>query len=345
MDRHHDLTSSSAGVVRMGEDRVASRMRGDRVEGRTSRIRGGALASLEQGRGAVGRVFRSLVPTHAGPASAFSGRLGPEVPGVDEKSVTLTDQEERMQRNRGWAALRTALTAAVALGAIATVPAFANASTSTGTDATTTTSARSPGLQNIFTYSTSGQIDPSQGVNGANVISFDSVPLQKSANQVNSFVTPTSFSLGAFRVGTLPDGQMTSYTDTPFSITFVPQTINGDAMTAGTMPVVLSGVLNGTVSGPGQSDVVATFKPTGNSTDPTAQQFSTMTSNGSFANTLRILSDKVALVPSTSYGGLTTVQGQVISSGSPIPEPATIALFLTAAAGLGLRRRMRRRAL
>ena len=110
-----------------------------------------------------------------------------------------------------WAALRTALTA-VALGAITTVQAFG---ASTGTDAT---SARAPGLQNIFTYSTSGQVDPSQGVNGANVISFDSVPLQKTADQVNSFVTPTSFSLGAFRVGSLPDGQMTTYTDTPFSL-------------------------------------------------------------------------------------------------------------------------------
>jgi hypothetical protein len=243
-----------------------------------------------------------------------------------------------MQRNRGWAALRTALTA-VALGAITTVQALG---ASTGTDSTST---RAPGLQNIFTYSTSGQVDPSQGVNGANVISFDSVPLQKTADQVNSFVTPTSFSLGAFRVGALPEGQMTTYTDTPFSITFVPQTINGDSISADAKPVVLSGVLNGTISGSGQSDVVATMQPTGNSTDPTAQQFLTTTGNGSFANTLRILSDKVALVPSTSYAGLTTVQGQVISSGSPIPEPTTIALFLTAAAGLGLRQRMRRRAL
>lgn len=241
-----------------------------------------------------------------------------------------------MQNHRGWAALRTALTV-VALGAVATAPALAST-------ASTETTATKPGLQNIFTYSTSGQIDPTKGVTGANVVSYDSVPLQKTASSVNSFVTPTSFSLGGFRVGALPEGQMTTYSDTPFSITFVPQTINGDPVHSGAAPTVLAGVLNGSVSGSGQSDLVATFKPTGNSTDPTAQFFTTTTENGKFANTLRILSDKVALVPSTSYGGFSSVQGQVLSTGSPIPEPTTIALFVTAAAGLGLRRRIRRNA-
>lgn len=249
-----------------------------------------------------------------------------------------------MQSHRGWAALRTALTV-VALGAFTAAPSLASTSDSDsaaapGTEASTTKA----GLQNIFTYSTSGQIDPTTGVTGANVISFDSVPLQKTASSANSFVTPTSFSLGGFRVGALPEGQLTTYVDTPFSITFVPQTINGDAVSGVTTPIVLAGVLNGTVSGSGQSDVIATFKPTGNSTDPTAQFFTTTTDNGKFANTLRILSDKVALVPSTSYGGFSSVQGQVMSTGSPIPEPTTIALFVTAAAGLGLRRKIRRNA-
>jgi hypothetical protein len=203
-----------------------------------------------------------------------------------------------------------------------------------------------PGLRNIFSYSTSGQIDPKVGVQGANVISFDSVPMKTMDDAMNSFVTPTSFSLGAFRVGALPEGQTTMYTDTPFSITFLPQTINGDPISGDSAPVVLSGVLNGSVSGAGQSDVIATFAPTDDPTTPSvdesAKTFETLTANGSYANTLRILSDKVALVPSTSFNGLTTVQGQVISKGSPIPEPTTIALFLTAAAGYGLRRRIGR---
>lgn len=246
-----------------------------------------------------------------------------------------------MQMNRGWAALRTALTV-VALGAFASTQAMAAAAGSGDSSGSTPS-----GLKNIFTYSTSGQIDPSAGVTGANVISFDSIPLKKTADTQNSFMTPTSFSLGAFRVGALPEGQMTTYTDTPFSITFMPQNINGEAITGNSPPIVLGGVLNGTVGGSGQSDVIAMFLPADDPTTPnvdeSAKSFLTSTAQAQYKNSLRILSDKVALVPSSSYDGLTTVQGQVISGGSPIPEPTTIALFLTAAAGLGLRRRIGRK--
>ena len=51
----------------------------------------------------------------------------------------------------------------------------------------------------------------------------------------------------------------------------------------------------------------------------------------------------VSLVPSTTNGGRTTVQGQVTVTASAVPEPATAALFLTAAAAYGLRRRFRAR--
>lgn len=252
-----------------------------------------------------------------------------------------------MRRNRGWAALRTALTA-VALGGLMT----ATGSSALAASSASTTVDTAAGIKNTFSYSTSGQIDPNtgvsgEGVTGINVISFDSVPLDSQGKAGNSFVTPTSFSLGSFRVSPLPEGQSTTYTNTPFSITFLPQSVNGDPI-SGATPVVLKGLLNGTVTGSGQSDVIATFTPQGSTTDPNndpfAFGFKTETGNSTYANTLRILSDKVALVPSTSNGGLTTVQGQVLSTASPIPEPTTIALFLTAAAGLGLRQRLRRKA-
>ncbi|MGA9925201.1 MAG: PEP-CTERM sorting domain-containing protein, partial [Isosphaeraceae bacterium] len=50
------------------------------------------------------------------------------------------------------------------------------------------------------------------------------------------------------------------------------------------------------------------------------------------------------LAPSTSNNGTTSAQGLVTSSTSqtgsesPVPEPSTIALFLTTVGGLGLRR-------
>lgn len=250
-----------------------------------------------------------------------------------------------MRMNRGWAALRTALSAAALGGLVLSQGAVALGAGATSPETPA-------GIKNSFSYSTSGQVDPttgvsSEGVEGINVIGFDSVPLDAKGVANNSFVTPTSFSLGSFRVSPLPEGQSTTYTNTPFSITFLPQKVNGDVI-SGAGPVMLKGVLNGTVTGAGQSDVIASITPQGDPTDPAndpfAFAFKTDTAGNTYANTLRILSDKVALVPSTSNGGMTTVQGQVISSASPIPEPTTIALFLVAAAGMGLRHRLRRKA-
>ena len=51
----------------------------------------------------------------------------------------------------------------------------------------------------------------------------------------------------------------TTYNNTPFSITFVPGTLNGNAVNPGT--VTITGVLNGTVTGSNHSSVVATFNP------------------------------------------------------------------------------------
>jgi hypothetical protein len=46
----------------------------------------------------------------------------------------------------------------------------------------------------------------------------------------------------------------------------------------------------------------------------------------------------LSLVPN-SVGGVTTAQTQILTTNeSPVPEPSTIALFLTTVGGLGLRR-------
>lgn len=254
-----------------------------------------------------------------------------------------------MRRNRGWAALRTALTAA-ALGGLVASPSLASSAASTST-----TSDPSVGIENTFTYSTSGQIDPTTGVTSGdgsapvNVISFDSVPLDDKGNANNSFLTPSNFNLGAFRVGALPTGKTTIYNNTPFSITFLPQSVNGQAVTDGT-PLVLKGVINGTVTGGANSQLVATFLPQENTDDPKADPFTysfkTSSGDNTYTNTLRLFTGQnntLALSPSTSFGGVKTVDGQVISSAQPVPEPTTVALFLTAAAGLALRHRLRRK--
>ena len=99
----------------------------------------------------------------------------------------------------------------------------------------------SDSIRSFMEYSTSGQVG-STGVTGTPVISFNSVAAA-------SFTAPSSFSLGEFLVAALPEGTSTSYSNTPFSITYLDQKVDGIVPTINETPVVLRGVLNGTVTG------------------------------------------------------------------------------------------------
>ncbi|MHC5540230.1 PEP-CTERM sorting domain-containing protein [Singulisphaera rosea] len=180
----------------------------------------------------------------------------------------------------------------------------------------------------LIQYSTSGSID-SSGVSGTPVISFGSID--------SATFTPTSyFSLGNFQVASLQPGQTTTYTHTPFKITLVVDQVNGVTPDPNQSPIVLTGYLDGKITGGDKSSVQATFDPIG------SIQFQT----GNYQNTLTIPDLKVTLVPSTTNGGRTTAEARIstISTVKPVPEPTTAALFLTTLAGLGMRGRLRRRA-
>ena len=188
----------------------------------------------------------------------------------------------------------------------------------------------------VVNYSTSGSID-SSGVTGTPVISFNSV-------LNSSFESPSSFSMGDFQVAALPDKQSTSYTDTPFHITYLVNSVDGAKPDVNETPIQLSGVLNGTVSGGNQSHVVAKFDPI---TKPTFM-------TGMYSNDLSITDNPLTLVPSTTNSGQTSAQAFLTStltttpppsSGgeTTVPEPSTIALFLTTLAGLGVHRARRGR--
>ncbi len=182
----------------------------------------------------------------------------------------------------------------------------------------------------ILTYDTAGSIDTSSasdGVTGSNMISF--VPITSASVDANS-----NFSVGYFQVTGQAAGQSTTYDNTPFSITYSPASIDGNAVTG---TAVISGVLNGTVTGGDYSTVVATFKNVSNSS------FSTVDNGNLVTSVLSIPQGSQLLVPSTTFNGETTVEGLVTTSGVPVqetaaPEPSTIALFLSTVCGLGLRK-------
>lgn len=172
----------------------------------------------------------------------------------------------------------------------------------------------------LMQYSTSGSVE-SSGVTGAPVITFKSL----TDASVNS---PSFLSLGDFQVAALPSGQSTTYSHTPFHITLIVDKAAGSVPSPNETPVVVSGELNGTITGSKQSTVRAKFDSVSATTFQTGQ----------FLNVLTVPDSGLYLVPSTTNNGVTTAEAHLRTIATPIPEPTTIALFLTTLAGLGLRR-------
>ena len=216
-----------------------------------------------------------------------------------------------MRKTRKWAGIRNTV---VALG-------FALATTSAGVaHANLITASTTP----VLSYDTVGSTISNVGVTGTPVISF-------TPTSGGSFLAPSSLSLGSFVAAADPSGQSTTYANTPFNITFNADSLNGGAVQPNGTPVTLSGLLNGTISGNNQSSVVASFNG-----------FNTPTfSTGLYSNTLTAPSSALSIVPSTSNGGVSTLQVSLNSTATaiPLPEPSTFVVFGAAILGLGLSRR------
>ena len=222
---------------------------------------------------------------------------------------------------RGWTGLRTSV---IALGMVAAVAVFAPAPARG--DATPAGGT----VQSLMQYSTAGAIGTT-GISGPNVISFNSIP--NGVFTASSNPTGTSnFSLGEFVVAPLPDGQSTVYNNTPFRITYLTDAVGGQTPVPNDTPIQLTGVLNGTVTGSSVSTVVATFNNVNSSFQTGSMLNALTTDNARF------------LVPSTNNGGLSTAEARDVIQPIPLatPEPTSVAVFLTAITGLGLRRRLRK---
>src|SRR5262249_19256595 len=125
-------------------------------------------------------------------------------------------------------------------------------------------------------------------------------------------------------------GQTTTYANTPFSITLLPSAFNNTPL-VDAKPVTIAGTLNGQITGKYQSSVSVSFKPV-TGTFPLAGATST----------LNILQNDQKLLVPASAGGTTTLEGTIKTAGlppsAPVPEPSTVALFLSTIGGLGLRK-------
>jgi len=216
-----------------------------------------------------------------------------------------------MHMTKGWSRLRTAV---IALSLFAW----------------TTTGVKAAPVPNLLDYSTAGLVLGPTGISGTNVISF--VPVGTTNNPYVEVDPNSNVPLGSFQVSPLPAGQSTTYNNTPFQISFIPSSYGGSTLTNVT-PVMLTGTLNGQVTGDYQSSVKVSFNPV---VDGAFQM-------GGIPSTISVLQNDQKLLVPASAGGTTTLEGTIVSStgpGSPAaaPEPSTIALFLSTIGGLGLRR-------
>jgi hypothetical protein len=193
----------------------------------------------------------------------------------------------------------------------------------------------------LIAYETSGTIGTTGVTGDPTAVTF--TPLIGA-----SFMSPSTLDLGQFQAKALAAGQTVTYDNTPFDIKFKVDNVNNatGAVTPNQTPIDIKGVLNGTLIGPNQSSVKATFDAPGasvaSSTDPTAYSFLT----GLYTNTLKLSDNPQSIVPSSTFGGVSTTQAvlnTVLTPASPAPEPSTVVVFAVAIAGLGLRHRVRLR--
>ena len=138
----------------------------------------------------------------------------------------------------------------------------------------------------------------------------------------NAMIDPTSnIPLGSFQVAPLPAGQTTTYNNTPFTLTFDPTSFNGTSFQGYASSTIRRITVTGTLNGIGDRPVSI-----GRAGQQLAVSYGSPTNNGfqltpGSSSTLNLLpGDQKLLVPS-SAGGITTMEGEIITTGIQTRRP------------------------
>ena len=181
-------------------------------------------------------------------------------------------------------------------------------------------------MSSLVTYDAVGQVGIT-GTTGPSAIGFDS-------QWSGSLFAPGYLDLGSFTMVNPNPGIQTTYKNTPFWISVTVKTLDGIAPVPNETPVLLAGVLNGTMYDSGYSNVIAKF-----SQGPGSHKLFQVGQYMGFLSEISAL--PLRITPDNN--GKMRVLGQL--SLFPVPEPSSIAVFaLMGLGGVGIYRRSRRSA-